>query len=462
MPTDIHTDVAVIGAGTAGMTAFAELRRQGLSALLIDHGPLGTTCARVGCMPSKAALHAGHQWASLRRLLGDAAASPHTRSRDALWAQARATRDLLAGNTARRTQQLAGDRLIMGTARFIGPDALDVDGRTVRARAFIVATGSEPVVPGPLAALGERLLTTDDLFDLQALPQSIGMLGLGAIGLEMGLALSRLGVRVVAGDMKPLPAGISDPELGARAIARFGQELTLWLGQPMQAEVLADDRLEVRGGDAAATVDRVLAALGRRPRTAGLELAQAGVALDERGQPRIDAATLRAGDAPVFLAGDVAAIRPLMHEAVDEGVLAARGAAHAIDGRPVTLPPRSTPLAIVFSDPDVALVGQSYDRLDLERVVIGSAEGSANGRSRVLGAEDNLLRLYAAREDGRLLGASLLATHGEHLAHLLAWAIQRGETVESLLQLPYYHPSIEEMLQSALKDAASQLPAPVR
>lgn len=459
MSQTLSFDVAIIGAGTAGMTAYAELRRLGLSAALIDQGPLGTTCARVGCMPSKAALHSGHQWATLRKLLGTAAVPAGGTSADALWQQARATRDFLAGNTARRTQQLAGENLIMGAARFVGPDALDVDGCRVQARAFVVATGSAPVVPGPLAALGERLITTDGLFELERLPARIGILGLGAIGLEMGLALSRLGVQVVAGDMKPLPAGISDPVLGERAIAHFAPELQMWLGQPMEATVRDGGGVQLRAGSHEAQVDVVLAALGRRPRTAALDLAQAGVPLNERGQPQIDAHTLRGGPAPVFFAGDVAALRPLMHEAVDEGVLAARGAAQAIDGRAIERPARTVPLAIVFSDPDIAVVGQVYDRLDLAQTIIGSAEGTANGRSRVLGAEDNLIRVYAERGSGRLLGASLMCSRGEHVAHLLAWAIQRGETVAELLRMPYYHPSIEELLQSALKDAARQLAA---
>ena len=140
-------------------------------------------------------------------------------------------------------------------------------------------------------------------------------------------------------------------------------------------------------------------------------------------------------------------------------MLAARGAARAIDGRAVELPPRRIPLTIVFSDPDIASVGLGYDQLDLGQTVIGGAEGKSDGRSRVLGAEDNLVRVYAERGSNRLLGAGLMCTHGEHLAHLLAWALQRGETVDDLLRMPFYHPSIEELLQSALKDAARQLAA---
>lgn len=456
MPSTITTDVAVIGAGTAGLTAFSELRRLGLSALLIDHGPLGTTCARVGCMPSKAVLHAGHQWANLRALLRDASTPAAATEPIDLWRHARATRDQLAGNTAKRTRDFAAQQLIMGTARFTGPDTLRVDDQIIRARAFIVATGSEPIVPKALASLGDRLLTTDQLFDLDTLPDSVGMLGLGAIGLEMGLALSRLGIRVVAADMKALPAGITDPRIGARAIERFGSELTMWLGQPAEA-TRQGDVVEFRSGDKTTQVDLVLAALGRRPSLAALDLHQAGVPLDERGQPSLDPNTLRAGASHVFLAGDVSALRPLMHEATDEGHIAARAAAQLLDGRDVELPSRRTPMAIVFTDPDIAMVGQNYDTLDLEQTVIGTAEGTADGRSRIMGAEGNLVHLYVDRASSRLLGASLIATHGEHLAHLLAWSIQRGETVDDLLAMPYYHPSIEEMVQSALKDAARQL-----
>jgi dihydrolipoamide dehydrogenase len=204
-------------------------------------------------------------------------------------------------------------------------------------------------------------------------------------------------------------------------------------------------------------VDVVLAALGRRPNVEALELGAAGVALDDHGQPVIDPVSLRAGAAPLFLAGDVQPDRPLMHEAADEGVIAARGALAVLDGAVAQLPARRTPITIVFSDPDICAVGTGWDQLDRQRTVVGSAEGSGNGRSKILGAQDNLVRIYADRASGRLLGASLISTHGEHLAHLLAWAVQRAESVTTLLAMPYYHPSVEEMVQSALKDAAQQL-----
>ena len=449
----LTTEIAVIGAGTAGSTAFREITRAGRAALWIDHGTLGTTCARVGCMPSKAVLHAAHEWSLLREFCGGSAAGI---SPDALWARARATRDALAQGAAQRTRAVAGERLLMGTARFVGPDEIDVDGQRVRARAFVVATGSRPVVPPALAALGDRLLTTDSLFELERLPRSVGIVGLGAIGLEMGLALSRLGVRVVAGDLLETVAGIADPAVRERALQRFGRELPMWLGRAMEAQATAEG-VRVSAGERSDTVEMVLAALGRRPTVERLELAQAGVAMDAKGRPQVDAATLRAASTSVFFAGDVHPDRPLMHEAADEGAIAARGALALLEGRTPAVEPRRVPLAIVFSDPDVAAVGVPFDRLPPDGTVVGTAEGSGNGRSRILGATDSLVRIYAERGSGTLVGASLIATHGEHLAHLLAWAIQRRESASSLLEMPYYHPSVEEMLQSALKDIASRL-----
>lgn len=451
----IRTEIAVIGAGTAGGNAFNAIKQAGRSAVLIDRGPLGTTCARVGCMPSKAALHAGHCWSALRALTGTDLDG--VRAND-LWRAAMATRDALASGAAQRTRTAAGDRLVIGSARFVEPGVLDVGGRRVEAQAFVIATGSRPVLPTTLAALGDRVLTTDTLFARSELPRSIGIIGLGAIGLELGLALSRLGVRVVAGDVQPGIAGIRDPLVQERAVERFGRDLRMWLGAPMQARIL-DEAVEIASGEQRDTVDIALAALGRRPNVEGLELARAGAALDDVGQPVLDPVTLRAGAARVFFAGDVNPDRPLLHEAADEGLIAARGAIAQVTGAPAALPMRRTPLSIVFSDPDVCAIGAPFDRLAPADVVIGTAQGSANGRSRIMGAPENLIRVYAQRGSGRLVGAALLSARGEHIAHLLAWAIQRGETVAGLLELPFYHPTIEELLQSALKDAAAQLAA---
>lgn len=452
----LETDVAVIGAGSAGSSAFHEIRRAGRKALLIDRGPLGTTCARVGCMPSKAVLHAGRHWSQARSVV-PALAGSHPEARDGLWRAAIATRDRLVAGAAERTRRAAGEHLLMGHARFVSPGTLDVDGVRVHARAFVLATGSSPFVPAAMRELGDRLLTTDTLFELDRLPRSLGVVGLGAIGLEIGLALSRLGVEVVGGDLKAAPGGMEDPIVATRARERFAREFDMWLGRELRVERAGASGATISDGQHSRTVDRVLVALGRRPNIHGLELASAGIEADPTGRLPADPKTLRVGASQVFVAGDVLPERPLMHEALDEGVIAARGAEALLSGAGAAPPARRTPLQIVFSDPDLVAVGAPFGRIEAAGAVIGTAEGSGNGRSRILGSEDNLVRVYADGRTGTLLGASLMAEHGEHLAHLLAWAVQRRETVAGLLEMPFYHPTIEEMLQSALKDAASQL-----
>lgn len=458
--TDLRVDVAIIGAGTAGLYALREVRRARKSFALIDHGPLGTTCARVGCMPSKVALHSAELWRSRQSFaeIGISGSEHLKLDLDSTWVNLRQQRDRFAGGAAQKAISAGGEHLISGRARFLEPGVLEVTSENgvtmVRADAVIVATGTTPVLPGWLAQLGERVITTDQLFELEHLPSSLAVLGLGAIGLEMGLALARLGVKVIGAEMAAAPAGITDPEIAAAVIAQFAPELEMWFGAPAEVE-LRPQGVAVRSQGREVIVDQLLAALGRRPNIDKLNLAATGLTLDRRGLPEIDPATLQAGSSRLFFAGDASGITGLMHEAADEGAIAGYNAVRA----EVTRFRRRRKLAIAFTHPDIATVGARYDQLDPQQTLIGTARTGDTARYRVLHGEGGLLRLYADKNSGRLLGASLFAVGGEHLAHLLALAIGRGETVHSLLQMPFYHPVIEEALQAALQGMARQIPA---
>ncbi len=463
--TSRSVDIAIIGAGTAGMYALRQARKAHCSALLIDHGPLGTTCARVGCMPSKAALHVAHLWEAAREAarFGYPPATAMA-DRRAAWHEVRRQRDFFAGRTAERTQQFAGDSLLMGSASFIAADAVRVmnesgEGVIVQAKAFVLAVGSRPFVPAALHNLpAERLLTSDSLFECDEPPARVGIIGLGAIGLEMGLALSRLGVSVIGVEMGPMIAGISDPEVNAAALARFGRYFPIY-SNTTATFTAAPEGIVIELPDGSRhTVDALLVATGRRSNLDRMALTEAGVALDSRGFPtQFDPTTLQIANAPIFLAGDAHGRMPLMHEAAADGVAAGTNAARWVKGQPLVSRSVLTPLAIVFSNPDVVRVGKRFAELDHERIVIGTGKGSENGRSRILGETETLLRLYVEKPSGRLLGAEMVVAHGEHLGHFLAQAIARGETVEDLLALPYYHPTVEELLQSALQEARAQL-----
>jgi dihydrolipoamide dehydrogenase len=460
-------DVAVIGAGTAGLNARRAAEKAGAHAVAIDPGPLGTTCARVGCMPSKlliAAAEAAHAVREARHF-GVHAGEPRVVPGEVM-GRVRRERDRFVGFLLAEARTLSERGLLIdGRARFVEPNLLAVgDELRVRARkAVVVAVGSAVRSPPVLARLGSsRVIDSDRVFEIEAIPERLLVVGAGPIGVELGQAMARLGARVTVLCSDAKVAGIRDPAVLASAKSALARELTLHTRSTLEAAEERADGVWVRyrgedGEVSEGTWPLVLAATGRAPRLQGLELERAGVQLDDKGRPReFDAATLQCGEAPVFVAGDASGLRPLLHEAIDDGQIAGRNAA----AFPAVLPgERRTPLAIVFTDPQVAFVGRRYDSLDLATCSIGQVDFGDQGRARVMAKNHGLLRVYGSPATGALLGAELVAPAGEHLAHLLAWAIQSELTVEEALRRPFYHPVVEEGLRTALLDLRSQMSA---
>lgn len=461
-------DVVVIGAGTAGLNARRAAEVAGKSALMIDPGPYGTTCARVGCMPSKlliAAAEAAHHSRDAGRF--------GVRTRDvtvdgaAVMARVRSERDRFAGFVQAATEEhAAGDRLLKGRARFTGPNQLQVTLNAggvaeVRFGAAVVATGSAPWVPPPLRDLGDALVDNGGVFDWTDLPGKVLVVGAGVIGMELGQALHRLGVETTIVGVGGGLAGLHDPVVRAAARAAFDRELDLHLDSPVTAAERHPD-----GGAVAHFVDRdgvaraerydvVLSAAGRRPVLSGLDLEAAGVSLSPRGIPEaLDPSTLQLGELPIFLAGDVNNLHPLLHEAADDGRAAGHNAAHFPT---VHAQPRRTPMGVVFTDPNIGFVGTRVRSLDEGDVCMGEVSYDDQGRARVMGQNRGHLRLWAKRACGTLVAAEFAGPRMEHLAHLLAWAVQQRLTVANALAMPFYHPVIEEGLRTALRDLEKRL-----
>ncbi len=446
-------DVAIIGAGTAGLSALNEVRKTTDNFVLINAGPYGTTCARVGCMPSKVLIEAARAYH--RRLMfhdfGIRGAKGLSVDIPAALARVRRLRDEFVRGTLTLTERL-GERNIQGRARFVGPDTLSVGARTIRADRIIIATGSRPVVPQPLQKLGSRVLTTDDLFEQEDLPASVAVIGLGPVGAEMAQSLARLGIRVTGIDMATRVAGLSDPVVNDKAIECFRTDYSVHLGAP--AEVNIDgDKVRVRVGDTDVSVDKVLAALGRQPNVDDLGLETLGVELDARGIPPFDPCSMQVTGLPVFIAGDASNYRPIMYEAADEGHIAGLNAAEGSFGRYT----RRTPLAIVFTEPNAAVVGRRFSELQHSEFIIGKADFENQGRAVAAGRNRGILRVYAEKASGLLLGAELCAPDGEHMAHLLALAIQQRLHIQELLAMPFYHPVLEEGLRTALRDVVRRM-----
>ena len=465
----LKVDVAVIGSGTAGLNARRQVEKDGGSAALIESGPYGTMCARVGCMPSKlliAAADASHEVAGAGRFgirVPDGVEVDGT----AVLERVRRERDRFVGFVVRDTEAIPRSHRLRGHARFVGPSTLEVgpvDGggdevTRVESRSVVVATGSAPFVPPPFDAIRDHVMVSEDVFELDDLPRSMAVVGTGIIGLELGQALARLGVRVRFFNRSSSLGPFSDPEVKRVTRETLARELVLHLECEMVEARPEGDGVRLRwreadGRESEDVFERVLVAAGRRPVLADLDLAKAGVSLDERGRPPWDPTTAQIPGSPVFLAGDVSGYLPLLHEASDEGRIAGANAASYPD---VMAHERRAELAIAFVDPQMAVVGKRYRDLDLDAVEIGEVSYGDQGRARVAGRNQGLVRLYAQREGCRLLGAEMFGPRMEHMAHLLAWAVQEGMTVQHILRMPVYHPVFEEGLRTGLRGLAAKL-----
>ncbi len=209
----------------------------------------------------------------------------------------------------------------------------------------------------------------------------------------------------------------------------------------------------LNGTEATIEVDYVIAATGRAPNVKNIGIDNTSIAVDKHGVPLFDRDTLQLGTSNIFIAGDVNNDVPLLHEAADEGKIAGENAARFPDVRQET---RRAPFAVVFTDPQIAAIGQRLNDLEPGSFVVGEVSFEGQGRSRVMLKNRGLLHVYADIETGRLLGAEMFGPEAEHIGHLLAWVVQLGLTVEQILALPFYHPVVEEGLRTALRDAEAK------
>lgn len=456
----LKVDVAVIGAGSAGMRAWRSAVQQGARAVLIEDGPYGTTCARVGCMPSKlliAAAEAAH-CAAHAAPFGVHVEGVRIDGREVM-DRVRSERDRFVGFSVRSVESMPEEDKLRGRARFLSDTMLDVGGHTcVEARSVVIATGTRPNIPAQYRLLGDRAIVNDDVFDWTNLPNSVLVVGAGVIGLELGQALSRLGVRTRILQRSLHVGGLRDPLVYQSALAAFQQELDICLEAAILDVRRVGDEAEIRyqlPGSAEVTerFDYVLLAAGRTPNLDDLGLENTSARLDARGMPAYDAASLQIGDTPIFIAGDVNGVLPLLHEAADDGAIVGRNAALYPKVEPGE---RRAPLSIVFTDPQLAAVGLRFNELPADAAV-GEVDFSNQGRSRVMLKNRGKLRVYAERGSGVFLGAEMAGPSMEHISHLLAWAVQQKLTVDQMLAMPYYHPVVEEGLRTALQHLAGEL-----
>jgi len=451
---DFKYDLLVIGAGPGGYVCALRAAQLGMKVACVEkRATLGGTCLNIGCIPSKALLQSSENF----HAAGHAFAA-HGIAIDGIkldLARMMARKDEVVAANVKGVEFLFGKHKIAwlkGTARLCGPGAVEVAGEIHRATSIVIATGSESVdLPG-VAVDERRIVTSTGGLTLAEVPGHLVVIGGGYIGLELGSVWRRLGAEVTVVEFLDRLVPTMDGEIAKNFQRVLGKQgMKFRLGTKVTAAQAGNDgvalTLEPARGGAAEQMraDVVLVAIGRRPATEGLGLAEAGVALDERGRVKTDAhyATSAAG---IYAIGDVIAGPMLAHKAEEEGValaeLLAGQAGHVNYG---VIP------GVVYTWPEVASIGRTEEELKAEGVAysIGKFPFTANGRARAMGETEGFVKLLADAKTDRLLGAHIIGPDAGTLIAELATAMEFGASAEDVARICHAHPSLSEAVKEA-------------
>lgn len=429
-------DLIVIGGGAAGLGAARQGVRRGARTLLVSDGQPGGDCTFYGCVPSKTLIE------SAKRGLPYSVA-------------AQRVRDVVAEIAATENAATLGREgidVLLGRARFTRAGSVEVGGKALRARRFVIATGARPAVP-PIDGLDTvPYLTNETIFDLAELPESLAVLGGGAIGCELAQAFARLGSRVTlieaAGRLLPC----EDPHAAQVITAVFAREgIDVRTGVQLQRVTQAG--LHLADGTVV-NAERLLVAVGRQAVTDGLDPEAAGIEVDEHGQPVTDdhLATSAAG---IYAAGDVTGKMPFTHAAFEMGRIGAR---NALAGRPWhrrRYDPAATPW-VTFTDPEVAQVGLTEAAAVPYRGRVGYLPMKEMDRAQAAAETDGFIKLIAGPRPilgnlggGRILGATIVAARAGEMIGEPALAMATGMFTGRLAATTHAYPTWSYGIQLA-------------
>lgn len=455
-------DLVVIGAGPGGYVAAIRAAQLGLRTACVERErDLGGTCLRIGCIPSKALLESSERYDEARHGLARHGVKVEGVALDlaAMMRHKESTVKALTGGVGLLLRK-NGVRLFSGEGRLRSPGLVEVraageDGAAqeeIEAKHVLLATGSLPAgLPG-VAFDGERVVTSTEALAFDEVPEHLVVIGAGAIGLELGSVWRRLGARVTVLEWLDRILPGMDRELAGEAQKLFAKQgLEFRLG----ARVTGARAAQRGPGGAACAVecegaeplvcDRVLVAVGRRPCTDGLGLAELGLALDDRGRVPVDAnyATRVAG---LYAVGDLIAGPMLAHKASEEGIACVERIAGGYGHVNYDAVPN-----IVYTHPEAASVGRSEEELAAAGVAFrkGSFPFRANGRARALADTEGFVKLLADARTDRLLGAHILGPRAGDLIAELAVAIEFGASAEDLARSAHAHPTLAECVKEA-------------
>jgi dihydrolipoamide dehydrogenase len=457
-------DLIIIGAGTAGISAYNEAIKYTQNILIINDGSWDTTCARVGCMPSKLLISSANRMHDIQT--AEELALKHNAVIDTsdVMQRVHVLRERFIRATLKGVDQWDSSHKISGKAKFIDPQTIEVNGQSYRAKSFIVAVGSRPNIDETLKQqLKEKYITSNEIFEFSQLPKSLAVIGSGIIAIELAQAMQRLGVQTTMFARSQKVGALTSPILQKLAQEQLSKELNIkFKTLPDEIEIQADKIIKINFTENDQTksieVEYVLGATGRQSNIDRLGLDQLNSTFKDIKNLPIDKETKQLANLPIFIVGDAAPDAPIQHEAAHAGKQVVYNCLNYPDVKPI---PALIPLAIVFCHPEMAIVGKSFKQLEDQHIefIRGFVSYENQGRALVLAENSGGIEVYIAKKSGKLLGAELFCSQAEHLAHLLAWMIDADQDIYQILKKPFYHPTLEEGLRTAFKHARRQLDA---
>jgi dihydrolipoamide dehydrogenase len=452
-------DLVVIGTGPGGYVCAIRAAQLGLKTAVVEKRKThGGTCLNVGCIPSKALLHASEQFQAAKTHLGDLGIAVGEPKLD-LKKMMAFKQEGVEGNTKGVEFLLKKNKIDVhhGHARILSPDRIEVtaeDGatQTIETRAVVIATGSD-VTRLPGVAIDEKVVVSSTgALELESVPKRLVVIGAGVIGLELGSVWRRLGSEVIVLEYLDRILPGMDGEVGKqfqRILAKQGLQFRL-SSRVTGVEVKdgsATVTVEPAAGGAAETLqaDAVLVAIGRVPYTEGLGLEEVGVRKDNRGRVLTDErfATNVPG---IYAIGDVIAGPMLAHKAEDEGV----AVAEILAGKPGHVNYDVIP-NVVYTFPEVASVGKTEDELKEAGVAYntGKFPFTANGRAKVNHTTDGFVKVLADAATDRVLGVHVVGADAGNLIHEAAVAMEFGASSEDIARTCHAHPTLSEAVKEA-------------
>lgn len=451
-------DVIIIGGGTAGLTLYKSLKKESKLVVIIDDKSFTTTCARVGCMPSKLLIAAAESCHAIEKsaAFGIDVTSYKVDSKRVL-KRVQDERDRFLGYISEDLKDYPQEDFINSKAKFISNKELELScGKVLSAEQIVIATGSKTIYPPVFKSGEDRIISSDHVFDLNNLPSSVAVIGAGIIGLEIGQALYRLGVKIKIFNRSESICSIADEKVRDIAKKAFLKELEIHFGSEViscekNANSTVKLEVQLKSELLKEDFDYIFVAAGRKPHLKDLGLENTDVSVDdlspsfENGYKCLDSSGNETG---IFMIGDASGDVPLLHTAAFDGKALSR----ILLGKSAYKKP--VHLSILFSDPQVMQVGLSLKEIKEKKIDFEVSEVSFEnqGRSRMFLINQGILRVYFEKPSGLILGAEMCGPDAEYFGHILALAIKNQETRSSLLELPFYHPTVFEALKTVLKN----------